>query len=266
MRSNKGSFMKFESVKYPESHLVEWALERRHCLNSRTKVANKDRQQKQIFSCLPSNVQIYKYIETKVAKIFNGKWWDIQRKRVKYSKKYAEIFKGKLLKYSKEGGWNIQRKMVKYSKESGWNIQRKIGKYLKGSAEIFKGKWWNIQRKVAEIFKGRWVKYSKENCEIFKGKWWNIQRKVANKDSQQKQIFSCWPFHRSWNSFPILNFAEEMKTSRRNVIKPRNVSERQALNKSTSNFSSQLWSLKKLVVFLEEKLGQSLGKVLMGPI
>ena len=35
MRSNKVSFMKFESVKYPESHLLEWPLERRHCLNSR---------------------------------------------------------------------------------------------------------------------------------------------------------------------------------------------------------------------------------------
>ena len=33
MRSNKVSFMKFESVKYPESHLLEWPLERRHCLN-----------------------------------------------------------------------------------------------------------------------------------------------------------------------------------------------------------------------------------------
>ena len=33
MGSNKVSFMKFESVKYPESHLLEWPLERRHCLN-----------------------------------------------------------------------------------------------------------------------------------------------------------------------------------------------------------------------------------------
>ena len=33
MRSNKVSFIKFESVKYPESHLLEWPLERRHCLN-----------------------------------------------------------------------------------------------------------------------------------------------------------------------------------------------------------------------------------------
>ena len=84
MKWNKASFMKFESVKYPESHLVEWPLERRHCLNSRTKVANKDRQQKQIFSWLPTNKQIYigshiqfvtrANIQTKMAKVCKEKW------------------------------------------------------------------------------------------------------------------------------------------------------------------------------------------------
>ena len=74
---------------------------------------------------------------------------------------------------------------------------------------------------------------------------------MANKDSQQKQIFSCWPFHRSWNSLPSPELGK-MKTFERNVIKPRNVSERQALNKSSFNFYSQLvrrW------IFSEENFG-----------
>ena len=66
MRSNKVSFIRFESVKYPESHLVEWPLERRDCLNSRTKVANKDRQQKQIFPIYSPNIQIYKHINMQI--------------------------------------------------------------------------------------------------------------------------------------------------------------------------------------------------------
>ena len=52
-----------------------------------------------------------------------------------------------------------------------------------------------------------------------------------------------------------LKFAE-MKTSQRNVIKPRNVSERQAPNRSSSNFEFRIW---------RGENGWSFGKVLMGP-
>ena len=105
MKWNKASFMKFESVKYPESHLVEWPLERRHCLNSRTKVANKDRQQKQIFSWLPTNKQLYKYTYVQT-----------------YNLSQEQIFKQKWQKFAKKSGKKIRTKVIKIFKQK-WQIK-----------------------------------------------------------------------------------------------------------------------------------------------
>ena len=89
---------------------------------------------------------------------------------------------------------------------------------------------------------------------IFKGKW---QIKIVSKSKYSPVGL----FTEVEIASPSLNFAEEMKTSQRNVIKPRNVSERQALNKSTFNFSS-----KEAGGFFGRKIGAKFGESLDGPI
>ena len=81
------------------------------------------------------------------------------------------------------------------------------------------------------------MKYSKENGEIFKGKW---QIKIVSKSKYSPVgLFTEV-------EIACLKFAE-MKTSQRNVIKPRNVSERQAPNRYGSNFEFRIWRGEKLM-------------------